>query len=66
MSKYASRLIPPKISKAGLMLEDIDFLQLNGTEVDIIIGNDVPKAPWCRNNSYVNRTLLEKNSLPDE
>ena len=49
------------IDKDGLILEDID-----STEVDIIIGNDVPKAHWCRNNAYVNHTLLEKNSLPDE
>ena len=48
-------------AKDGLLLEDID-----GTEVDIIIGNDFPKAPWCRNNAYVNRTLLEKNPLPVE
>ena len=49
------------IDKDGLILEDID-----GKEVDIIIGNDVPKTHWCRTNAYVNRTLLEKNSLPDE
>ena len=53
-------------AKDGLILEDIGFSPLNGTEVDIIIGNDVPKAHWCKNNAYVNRTLLEKNSLPDE
>ena len=50
-------------SKDGLSLEDIDFSQLNGKEVDIIIRNDVPKAHWCRNNDYANRTLLYKNSL---
>ena len=32
------------VSKDGLVLEDIYFSQLNGKEVDIIIGNDVPKA----------------------
>ena len=63
MSNYASRRITLKLV---LILEDIGFSPLNGTEVDIIIGNDVPKAHWCRNNAYVNRTLLEKNSLPDE
>ena len=63
MSNYASRRITLKMV---LILEDIGFSPLNGTEVDIIIGNDVPKAHWCRNNAYVNRTLLEKNSLPDE
>ena len=41
------------ISKDGLSAEDIDF-----SEVDIIIGNDVAKAHWCRNNAYVSRTLL--------
>ena len=46
------------ISKDGLSLEDIDFSQLNGKEVDVIIANDVPKERWCRNNAYVNRTLL--------
>ena len=54
------------VSKDGLVLEDIDFSQLNGKEVDIIIGNDVPKADWCRNNAYVNHTLLQKNALHDE
>ena len=32
------------ISKDGLSLEDIDFSQLNGKEVDLIIGNDVSKT----------------------
>ena len=63
MSNYASRRITLKMV---LILEDIGFSPLNGREVDIIVGNDVPKAHWCRNNAYVNRTLLEKNSLPDE
>ena len=54
------------IAKDGLILEDFDISQLNGKEVDIRIGNGVPKAHWCRNNAYVNRTLLYKNSLPDE
>ena len=46
------------ISKDGLNLEGIDFSQLSGKEVDVIIANLVPKARWCRNNAYVNRTLL--------
>ena len=46
------------ISKDGLSVEDIDFSQLIGKEVDIITGNDIPKAHWWRNNAYVNRTLL--------
>ena len=46
------------ISKDGLILGDSDFSQFNGKEVDGIIRNDVPKAHWCRNNAYVNRTPL--------
>ena len=56
----------PNIATVSLTLEGKDISQLNGKEVDIIIGKDVPKAHWCRKNAYVNRTLLYKNSLPDE
>ena len=50
---------PTNNCKEGLSLEDIDFSQLNGKEVEIIIiGNGIPKAHWCRNNAYVNCTLL--------
>ena len=49
-----------RISKDGLSLEDIDFSQVNGKEVDIIIGNDVPKAHWCENNAYVNLHYYRK------